>query len=122
MSKTEEYALQRLTASMGRGEQAEMRRSMQQACDTKTMQDIVNDHRTSVFGPGAGPAAKVVPADAGKVTTGTDGVKWGWQEPRPLRPPEGVDALDRIVDHFDRVDKARRVQELAEAARVLKGK
>jgi hypothetical protein len=81
---TEEFALANMTRSMGRSEQTEQQRAMQRACDDATMRAIVGDHRTSVFGPSVGPAAKVVPADAGKVTTGTDGTKWGWVDPVPL--------------------------------------
>jgi hypothetical protein len=78
---TEEYALQRMTNAMGRSEQSEMRRSMQQACDDATMRAIVQDHRTSVFLP-AGQGATVVPQGAGRVVDA--GAGHGWSEPVPL--------------------------------------
>jgi hypothetical protein len=49
MSKTAEYALEQMCRSLGRQEQSEQLRRMRQACDDKTMRDIVADNRNSVF-------------------------------------------------------------------------
>jgi hypothetical protein len=93
MSKTAEYALDNLCRSLGRSEQSEMQRAMQRACDDATLRAIVNDHRTSVFGQSEAPS---------NVKVGS-----GWVEPKPLRPPEGVEHCDRIADAFDRRDRAK---------------
>jgi hypothetical protein len=77
MSKTAEYALSRMTASMGQAERNEQLSKMRAACSDKDLRDIVSDHRTSVFGPTAGQST-VVPSGAGRVTTP------GWYEPPPL--------------------------------------
>jgi hypothetical protein len=80
---TEEYALQNMTRSMGRSEQGEQQRAMQRACDDKTMRDIINDHRTSVFGPTVG--AKVTVSGAGTVIDGDSRPRGsGWVEAVPL--------------------------------------
>jgi hypothetical protein len=77
---TEEYALSRLTNTLGRGEQTEQQRAMQRACDDKTMRDIVADNRNSVFLPSQG--ATVTVSGAGRVIDG--GNKSGWVDPAPL--------------------------------------
>jgi hypothetical protein len=110
MSRTAEYALERMTASMGRQEQAEMQKSYRQACDDATMRAIVADNRNSVHLP-ANPAAKVVPADAGRVTTGTDGS--GWAESRPLRASGGDGWAYMTPEERaerDRLEKERRAK------------
>jgi hypothetical protein len=93
MSRTEEFALDQLCRTMGRQEQSEMWRQMQRACSDQDLKAIVNDHRTSVFGQSEAPS---------NVKVGS-----GWVEPKPLRPPEGVDHIDRIAAAFDRRDRAK---------------
>jgi hypothetical protein len=92
---------------------------------TDQIKQIVADLRSYNPSPGMGKAATVVPADAGKVVTGTDGAKHlprrGWQEsPRvdSWRPP-GEAAMNRIMDAEDAKWRAERIKEMAETARHL---
>jgi hypothetical protein len=105
MSRTEEYALEQMTRSMGRAEQMDQRRAMERACDTATLRAIVADNRVSVHLP-ADPAAKVIPADAGRVATGTDGAKWGWVDPVPLDRKSWAEMTRAEIEERDRREKA----------------
>ena len=113
MSRTAEYALERMTASMGRQEQAEMQKSYRQACDDATMRAIVADNRNSVHLP-ANPAAKVVPADAGRVTTGTDGS--GWVAPATHKSWFEMSAVER-----EELERERARESAARKAAAAKG-
>jgi hypothetical protein len=93
MSRTEEFALDQLCRSMGQAERNEQWAQMRKACSDADLKAIVNDHRTSVFGQSEAPS---------NVKVGS-----GWVEPKPLRPPEGVEHCDRIADAFDRRDRAK---------------
>jgi hypothetical protein len=110
---------------MGRAERNEQLRRMNEACDSKTLADIVADNRTSVFLPAPPSPATVVPVGAGRVIDGGDGAKHrgsGWTEPPSIdnwRPP-GLEAMDRMMDTQDAIDRAARARELAEAARITK--
>jgi hypothetical protein len=123
MSKTAEYALDNLCRSMGRAERNEQLRRMNEACDSKTLADIVADNRTSVFLPAPRSAATVVPVGAGKTASGDDGAAHrGWVETKSIddwRPP-GLEHMDRMMDQQDAIDRAARARELAEAARIAK--
>jgi hypothetical protein len=81
MSRTAEFALEQMCRTMGRSEQAEQQRLMRQACDDKTMADIVADFRSySVTLPvPKDNTALATPAGAGRVQT------WGWCDPVPLQ-------------------------------------
>ena len=104
MSKTAEFALDNLCRSMGRQEASAQWREMQKAADTRLLQDIVEDSRR-----GAAATRSVTPkvtiSGAGVTVDGGPGS--GWTEPRPLRPPEGVEHIDRIAEAFDRRDRAK---------------
>jgi hypothetical protein len=93
---------------------------------TDLVRDIVNDFRSYNPHPAQDPNAKVTVQGAGRVVTGDDGPahrpldRSGWQEPPKVdswRPP-GVDICDELMDQQDRIDKAQRIRELAEAAAV----
>jgi hypothetical protein len=99
---------------MGHREQMDQRRAMEQACDTKTLKDILNDHKTSVFGPSQGVAAKVVPADAGRVTTGTDGS--GWVAPATHKSWFEMSAVER-----EELERERARESAARKAAAAKG-
>jgi hypothetical protein len=101
---TEELALAGLGNALGRAERNEQLRRMNEACDSKTLRDIVNDNRVSVFLP-SDPGAKVRVSGAGTVVDG--GAKNGWVEPKPLRSPDGVREIDEIAAAFDRRDRAK---------------
>jgi hypothetical protein len=130
MSKTAEFALDNLCRSMGQVERNEQLRRMREACDSKTLRDIVADNRNSVFLPAPPSPATVVPVGAGRVVGGDDGAAHrgsGWSEPPSIdnwKPP-GLEAMDAMMDQQDAIDRAARVRELGEAARAakqLKGK
>jgi hypothetical protein len=102
----------------------EWMRDLVQNVDDRLVRDIVNDFRSYDPGPSMGQAAKVIPVDAGKVVTGTDGPAHtphrGWQEsPRvdSWRPP-GEAVMNALLDQQDALDKAKRIRKLAEAAAV----
>jgi hypothetical protein len=92
--------------------------------DDKLVQDIVNDFRN--YSPtmrAAGSSTTVTPVGAGRVVSGDDVVTpRGWVDPPTVdqwKPP-GLEIMDAMVDQQDRIDKAARARELAEAARVEK--
>jgi hypothetical protein len=119
-SKVEEFALARLTSTMGRAEASEMREAMRKAVDDKLMADIVADNRHSVFLP-AGQGSKVTPAGAGKVIDGAQ-QGHGWAEPKSIDNwrPDGLAVMDAMMDQQDAIDRAARARELAEAAHINK--
>jgi hypothetical protein len=103
MSRTEEYALERMTASMGRSEQSEMRRAMQQACDDATMRGILEDNRNSVFLPAPRSAATVVPVGAGKVVDGEAAQQGhGWVDPVPLERRDWASMTKAEIEQRDK--------------------
>jgi hypothetical protein len=117
MSKTAEFALENMCRSMGQQERAQQQRMMEQACDTKTLQAIVEDNRASY----PSLTAKVSVVGAGRVVGGDDGAR-GWAEVPSIDnwKPDGLAIMDAMVDQQDAIDKAARVRELAEAARAEK--
>ena len=94
-SKVEEFALNNMTASLGKLERIEQLRKMQAACDTRTLQDIVEDNRRSQV-----PRPLDRAEAAAQMTN-------GWIEPRPLAQPPGIDHIDRIAAAFDKRDRAK---------------
>jgi hypothetical protein len=119
MSKTAEYALDNLCRSLGQAERNEQLRRMNEACDSKTLADIVNDNRNSVFLPAPPSPATVVPVGAGKTIGGDDGAAHrGWVETKSIDQwrPDGLAIMDALVDQQDAIDKAKRARELGEAA------
>jgi hypothetical protein len=121
-SKTAEFALDNLCRSLGQAERNEQLRRMNEACDSKTLADIVADNRNSVFLP-SNPAATVRVSGAGTVVDGEAKPRGsGWQEVPSIdqwKPP-GLEAMDALVDQQDRIDKAKLARELSEAARVAR--
>jgi hypothetical protein len=82
---TEEYALSRLTSSLGRGEQSEMQRRMRQVADDKLVADLVSDFRRyspTLPSPPAGESV-VIPQGAGRVADAPVN-RSGWAVPAPL--------------------------------------
>jgi hypothetical protein len=90
---------------------------------------IAADFRSYNPHPAQDPSARVSVQGAGVVKTGDVGPQHrpvdpsatnsgGWVETKSIdswRPP-GVEIADRIVDHFDAIDRAERIRQLAEAA------
>jgi hypothetical protein len=99
MSRTAEYALERMTSSMGRSEQNEMRRAMQQACDDATMRGILEDNRNSVFLPAPRSAATVTVSSAGRVI---DGDRSGWVDPVPLERRDWASMTKAEIEQRDK--------------------
>jgi hypothetical protein len=94
----------------------------------KLVRDLVSDFRNYSVSPGP-PLPKVTVQGAGVVQTGDDGPKHrsfeqgqgGWVKPPRVddwRPP-GEAAMNQLMDQQDRLDRAQRIKELAEAARHL---
>jgi hypothetical protein len=94
-------------------------RRSQRVVDDKLMQDIVNDFWTGPTKPGPTlPTAN--PVDAAPVKTGTDTVSstgTGWADSPEIKnwKAPGIDLIDEMVTAQDRIDRAQRVREQAEA-------
>jgi hypothetical protein len=94
---------------------------------TDQVRAIVNDLRSYNPSPSQGAAAKVTPVGAGRVIDGDD-VKAGttgsngWVKPPQVNDwkPPGLEAMDRMMDQQDALDKAARAKQLIEAAAQLK--
>jgi hypothetical protein len=95
---------------------------------------IVADNRPA---PVAAPSSNVTVVGSGRVQDFDVGPKYrpyvppkeddnattersGWRDQIPLRPPEGVDLCDRLVDAQDAIDRAERLRKLAETAAIRK--
>jgi hypothetical protein len=78
-------------------------------CDTGLMQDIVRDSRAP-----QGPSSQgVIPSSQQLSNVRPAGGGTGWQASIPLSNPPGTAQADRIVDEFDRRDRAELAQRLA---------
>jgi hypothetical protein len=69
------------------------------------MRGVVADNRAPTGRPGVIPDSQQVRGS--NVVKGT-----GWVDAPPLRPPPGVAQADKIVDEFDRRDRAELAQRL----------
>jgi hypothetical protein len=89
---------------------------------TAEIKAIVEDLRSYNPSPSQGAAAKVTPVGAGRVIDGDDIKRgYGWVKPPQVdqwKPP-GLEAMDRMMDVQDAIDKAARAKELIEAAATL---
>jgi hypothetical protein len=104
-------------------------------CGDKLMADIVNDNRppprpaappsnVQIVGAGRtvefdyGPAYRpyVPPKEDANATADRS----GWQAERPLRPPEGLQHIDAMLDAEDQRWRLQRAREVAEAAALKK--
>jgi hypothetical protein len=90
----------------------------------KLIADIVADNRSRPSTGGSMIPNKVTVVGAGRVIDGDDVKRGttGWQ-PAPSidnwKPP-GLEAMDRMMDQQDAIDRAARARELAEAAAVIR--
>jgi hypothetical protein len=111
---------------------------MRNVADDALVKSLVNDFRHGIASsggsmiPGQRPASTVSVVGSGRVqdpvlgpkyrpidpNTTTDQPGSGWKEPAPLRPPEGLQHIDRMLDEEDRIWRAQRIREVAEAAPV----
>jgi hypothetical protein len=82
-------------------------REMAQAVPSKVVRDIVSDNRHSVGGPSSIAASnKTTFEDREPQERGT-----GWAKETPIRPPEGIEWVDRLVDAQDEKDRRERERE-----------
>jgi hypothetical protein len=88
-------------------------RAMLEAVPDRLMRDIVNDQRRGVSEPSS--MATAPGARAPEPRGGT-----GWIDAQPLKPPPGVDILDRMMDAEDAKDRAAQIVEAAMARRVAR--
>jgi hypothetical protein len=72
------------------------------------MRQIVEDNRAPMTPRSA------IPQEPTKAETPKP-YRHGWADPTPLPRPEGIDLIDGLVDAQDRIDRAARVREQAEA-------
>jgi hypothetical protein len=102
---------------------------------TKAVQDLVDDFRSYSPSPRSlTPPATVSIVGAGKTTEPTVGPKYrpyqptddnadrsGWREAPGLKPPEGLQYIDQMLDQEDQAWRLQRAKELAaaKAARAL---
>jgi hypothetical protein len=85
-------------------------REMAAAVPPNFMQDVVRDNRAPSGRAGAIPTSHQQPTS---VRGNAPGDGTGWSEPRPLSNPPGTgpgSLADRIVDEFDRRDRAELVE------------
>jgi hypothetical protein len=96
---------------------------MVRCVDDRLVADLVSDARAHNIIHANGPANKVTVQGAGAVASGDDGAAHGgWVKPPQVddwKAP-GVEVADRIIDHFDALDKAKRALELGQAAHVAR--
>jgi hypothetical protein len=67
-----------------------------QAGISASMRDVIRRESGSVHSPSSPGAAPAASTDTGRVR-GTMGAENGWQEPKALGLPTGVDLIDRLV-------------------------
>jgi hypothetical protein len=79
-------------------------RDMCNAVPDSVMRGVIHDNRAPTGRPGMIPEQ---PSRGSNVVRGT-----GWVDAPPLRPPPGVAQADKIVDEFDRRDRAELAQRL----------
>jgi hypothetical protein len=80
----------------------------QAACPDSLMKQIVEDSRRGGdihARKSAGP-----PPKAGQSAEPQD--RSGWRDPLPLRSPDGIEHVDRLVDMQDKLDAAARARQL----------
>ena len=83
---------------------------MMKAVPDRVVRDIVSDARSWSGGPSsiaATPPSNKTDEDREPQERGT-----GWLAERPIRPPEGVEWVDRLVDVQDALDRRERVKQL----------
>ena len=81
------------------------------AVPTDVVRDIVNDSRTYDPAPRSMAAKPAGSEEKKPVQRGT-----GWVNAVPLGPQPGAEHIERIADHFARLDKAARVKQALELA------
>jgi hypothetical protein len=86
-----------------------VQRAMLEATPDRLMADIVNDQRRGVTPPSSMAAAPNARAEPRKGT--------GWVDSAPLKPPPGVDILDRMMDAQDAKDRSELVARMQAAQR-----
>jgi hypothetical protein len=91
----------------------ERRREMERACSTEDLRDLVHASRRpqgpSIGGiPSSQTLSGVHPGGGASVPGGGT----GWREAAPLRPPPGINYVDRLVDEQDRRDREELAQRL----------
>jgi hypothetical protein len=75
--------------------------------DDQLMKDIIGDaRRGDIHG-----RAAVIPQSKASQTEEPKN-RSGWVEPSPLRSPEGLEHVDRLVDQQDRIDAAARAHQM----------
>jgi hypothetical protein len=82
-----------------------LRRSLK-ACPNDVMRDIVGDARRGDIHA----RAPVIPQKTSQTAEPQD--RSGWRDPVPLRSPEGIEHVDRLVDQQDRIDATARARQL----------
>jgi hypothetical protein len=87
-------------------------REMAKAVPDKVVREIVSDNRHSVGGPSSIAASNktTFPNEGERPEEGEPGT--GWIKETPLRPPEGVEWCDRLVDVQDAIDRREREKKL----------
>ena len=103
-------ALQELSGAAGRWDTggADWAQRSQGACDNATMKAIIEDNRRGgdIHGrASAGPPPKAASQPEPQNRT-------GWVDPPKIRPPEGIEQVDRLVDMQDKLDAAARARQL----------
>jgi hypothetical protein len=83
-----------------------LRRS-QEACPDDLMRQIVEDNRRG--GDIHGRASAGPPPKAQQEPPRSNN---GWVDPPKIRPPEGIEHVDRLVDMQDKLDAAARARQL----------
>jgi hypothetical protein len=78
---------------------------MYKACSDSLMRDLVNDLRSGPAQP-----SSIIP-DNNRLGAGERGS--GWQKEIPLRPPEGVELIDRMCRTADAVERIQTAHERA---------
>jgi hypothetical protein len=87
-------------------------RRSRKVVDDQLMRDIVGDARRGDIHA----RASVIPQPKASQQTETPTDRSGWQEQRPLRPPEGINYIDELCDQADAQDRAQRIRQLVETA------
>jgi hypothetical protein len=85
-----------------------LRRSLK-ACGNDVMRDIVGDSRRGDIHA----RAPMIPTPKAKGQQSEEPQdRSGWRDPVPLRSPEGIELVDRLVDQQDRIDAAARAHQM----------
>jgi hypothetical protein len=109
----------------------EWQRDLINTCPDDLVKSIVSDNRSQPSSGGSHlPNATVSLIGAGKVSTPDIGPKYrpyqppaeepadrsGWRDAQALKPPEGLQHIDRMLDEEDRIWRGQRIKELAGAS------